>query len=278
MSEIMDARGKQNLGIVDFLARAIFFINSNRFQISSETALARILKIEFDNTLIKYRAANRENVEELKELQKNLEPIGWQLAELELERIDYSLEKLFENIDEHENKLKDLYDFSDPRRLTAWSIIYEGLKIWEYAAQKFGILWLIPSYEEFTEIMKKIEQSTIETKTDNIDDFIQWWMMWKVNNTYTDQFKLTQVRGKNIIFTDKAIECNGKIYRGDVITSVVLREYQKEKNYKIDDLSDIAKTVGYKMKIDKDKLMKPWKIGSKTTWGVFIPNNYFTFK
>jgi len=278
MSEMMDSRGTSSLGFVDFLSRAALFMNSNRFQITSETDLARYLKIEFDISRIKDRAENRNNVEELKGLLKKLDPIGWELAELELERIDYSLEKLLKNIDEHENNLKDLYEFSDPRRLTAWSIIYEGLKTWEYAAEKFGVLWLIPSYEEFSKIIKITEESTSETKTENIDDFMHWWEMWKSRNTKTDIFKSTITLGKDELWADKLMVYKGKKYRGDVVTAVILREYQQGKDFKIDNLSDIAKTISYKMKIDKERLYKVWKIGGKSKWGVFIPNNYFTFK
>ena len=49
-------------------------------------------------------------------------------------------------------ELKKLYKgFIDPRRATAWAIVYEGLKIWELASKKYELEWRAPPYTDFVE-------------------------------------------------------------------------------------------------------------------------------
>jgi len=278
-------RGTPDLGIIEFLSRGVLGINCNRFKINDESVLVRILKIEFDNTCVSERGGNPEKVEELKHIIDQLEPIGWRLIEIELEDLKYSFDELLRRISVHETNLKERYSkFIDPRRVATYAAIYEGLKIWELAASKWGVDWRAPSYDDFvTQVVDKVERSTEEAGEPAIVDFFHWWEMWKVKNTRKEYLRDDDLEkvivGKGEIWTDgKTIEHGKKTYEGEVITGTVLREYKADKQAKIDSLPDVAKAVEQKTGIPKAKLLKPWDIEGNTRWAVFIPKDIWKFK
>lgn len=284
---ICNLRGTPDLEFKEFHSRAVIGINSNRFKITNKTTLVRILKIEFDTSILASRAGNEQQVDDLNKTLSELKPIGWRLAELEIEDLEKSFHRLLERIGTHESEFKKLYKkFVDPRRATAWAIIYEGLKIWELASIKYGLEWRAPSYEEFTkDVIDKIETSTRETGETPIADFLHWWKMWKVKNKsvkktrvgYDDYFLEEKTTGEGEIWAEKKELEHDKKYNGDVITKVIIREYRKDKHYSIDSLADIAKTIQLVTGIPKDKLLKTWRIGSDTVWGVFIPDDMWKY-
>ncbi len=57
-----------------------------------------------------------------------------------------------------------------------------------------------------------------------------------------------------------------------------MREYKKDKDSKIDNLADIAKTVTHLTGMPKEEIHEHWNIGNDTKWGVFIPNNIWKYK
>ena len=279
---ICSIRGTPEQGMNEYLSRAVLAVNGNRFRINDKPVMVRVFKIEFDMNAIKGRA-DEKATNELMEVLSKLRPIGWRLAELELDAVEYSLDKMLERINTYEQELRKLYHrWVDPRRATAWAITYLGLKIWELASIKHGLDWRAPSYDEFVEqVVAKVESSTRETGETPIADFLHWWEMWKVRNVRRKSESngdgnyetWDEIIGINKIWTAKRFEFGGEEYAGDVITNAVLREYKKDKESKIDSLADIAKTVAMKTGISKDVLLKSWDFGGTTKWGVFIPSD-----
>ena len=273
---ICNIRGTPDQGVIQYLSRAILGVNSNRFRINNETVLVRILKIEFDTSVVGNRAGNEIEVEKLTKTISELCPIGWRLIELYLDEIQHSMDVLLERISKHEKAFKKLYkNFIDPRRATAWATIYEGLKVWEIATKKFGIEWNAPSYEEYViQVIDKIETTTRETGETPIDDFMHWWEMWKTLHMdrvrYDDSFVDTP-KGIGVLWDEKTLEYKGEIHYGNVITGAILREYKKEKESKIDSLADIAKAITLHTGIPKIEILKGWRIGEKNKWCVFVP-------
>lgn len=271
---LCNIRGTPEQGMIQYLSRAVLGINSNRFSITSEHVLVRVLKIEFDASLVGFRAGNDSKVDELSEKIGELEPIGWRIAEIYLEDIKNSMDILLERIDGHEKKIKKLTSFTDPRRPIAWAVLYEGLKIWECAAKKFEIEWQAPSYEDFvTKVIDKIEKSTEDTKEAPLDDFLNWWSLWKVLHVdrvrYNEEF-IDTPKGKDVLWAEKKLEWKDVSFQGEVVTGAILREYQKEQKTTLDNLADIQKAITQKTGIPKNKLLTAWKIGGKSKWGCFI--------
>ncbi len=281
---ICNIRGTSDQGINRFLSRAVLGINCNRFGITDHSVLVRILKIEFDGTCVSQRGGNSKKVEEIKQIMNKLKPIGWRLVELELEDLKYSFDELSRRLDYHETELKKVYEkFIDPRRVITYASIYEGLQVWQRAAEKYEVKWKAPSYTEFaTDVIDKIERSTEEAGELSIHDFIHWWEMFKAKNTRKvyveggDSYK--EIVGEDIIWTNATLDVSEKSYPGDAITGVILREYKGDKQAKIDSLSDIAKAIEQLTGIPLKSLYKPWKIGGKTQRAVFIPSDIWKFK
>jgi len=275
---LCNIRGTPEQGIIQYLSRAILGINSNSFKIHSENVLVRILKIEFDTSVVGDRAGNETEVESLTETISELYPIGWRLIELYLDEIQYSMDVLLERISKHEKAFKKLYkNFIDPRRATAWAVMYEGLKVWEHAAKKFGIEWTAPPYENYVEkVIDKIETTTRETGETPIEDFMQWWEMWKtlhVDRVRDDEGFIDTPKGKDVIWAEKTLDWEGKTFSGDVITGAVLREYKNDKKSKIDNLADLQKAITIKTSLPKLRLLTSWKIGREPKWGLFLPDD-----
>jgi len=273
---ICNIRGTPDQGVIQYLSRALIGVNSNRFRINNETVLVRILKIEFDTSVVGNRAGNETEVEKLTETISELYPIGWRLIEIYLDEIQHSTDVLLERISKHEKAFKKLYkNFIDPRRATAWATIYEGLKVWEFATKKFGVEWHVPSYEEYVEkVIDKIETTTRETGETPIDDFMHWWEMWKtlhVDRVRDDEGFIDTPKGIGVLWDEKTLDWKGEIHYGDVITGAILREYKKEKESKIDSLADIAKSITLHTGIPKIEILKGWRIGKKNRWCVFVP-------
>jgi len=281
---ICNIRGTPEQGIKTFLSRGVLGINCNRFGITEESVLVRILKIEFDGTCVSRRGGSPKKVEELKQIMNRLKPIGWRLVELELENLNYSFDELARRLNYHEKELKKVYEnFIDPRRVITYAAIYEGLKIWELAANKYGIEWHTPSYEDFaTKIIDKIESTTGEAGELSIYDFVHWWEMWKAKNTrkvQTEKGSYTETIGENMIWISHELKtADEKKYPGDLITGTILREYKADKQSKIDSMSDIAAAVEQQTGIRKKDLYKPMWVGGATQRTVFIPSDIWKFK
>jgi hypothetical protein len=170
----------------------------------------------------------------------------------------------------------------DPRRYTAWAVIYEGLKIFELASIKFNLEWRAPSYEGFVkDVINKIEGFCKETTVSALSDFVDWWSMWKVNPHHLMYVGETCVWGKTLKY-------NSKKYTGDLITPAILREYSKDKNAMVDNLSDLATEIESITGIPKDELLKNWhfktiegKDGKKKSvakHSLFIPQDIRKFR
>jgi hypothetical protein len=282
---ICNIRGTPDQSVTEYHSRAVLGINCNRFKINEESVLVRILKIEFDNTLVSERGGNPERVDELKQILDQLRPIGWRLVDLELEDLKFSFDELIKRIGAHAANLKKRYrNFIDPRRVDTYAVMYEGLKIWERASIKYGLKWRTPSYDNFiTDVIDKIERTTEESGEPVVVDFFHWWEMWKVKNTRKVYMEgggfCSEIIGEDIIWTGtKTIEHGDKKYKGDVVTGAILREYKGDRQSKIDSLSDIAKVIEQQTGIPKDTLYKRWYIGENTRWGVFTPVDIWKFK
>jgi hypothetical protein len=278
---LCNIRGTPEQGVIQYLSRVILGVNSNRFGITSEQVLVRIFKVEFDTSVVAKRAGNDAEVESLTEAIADLHPIGWRLIEIYLDEIQYSIDVLLERISKHEKTLKNLYkNFIDPRRATAWAVLYEGLKVWECAAKKFGIGWCAPSYEKYVkEVIDKIETSTKETGETPIEDFMHWWSMWKtlhVDRVRYDEGFVDTPKGKDILWAEKTLEWKGENCYGDVITGAILREYKKEKGSLVDNLASLQKTITQKTGLPKNRLLTTWKIGNTSKWGLFLPDSLTT--
>jgi len=269
---VCSSRGTSELKSQEYKSRAVLGITTNTFKIKNKSAMARILKVEYDSSKVSERGGNREQVEKLKSILSKLKPIGWRLIELELESLDNSFEVLLTRLDKHESEIAKLYpDMDDPRRYGAWAVVYEGLKIWELASKEFGLEWKAPSYEDFVDdVVKKVEGFGQETEVSPIYDFLDWWDMWKSN-----AYNLTYIG--EIYQKGKIIHIGGKEYTGDVITTAILREYKKDKNAMVDNLADLATSIQAITGIPKSKLHKSWNFGETkdektiTKWGLFIP-------
>ncbi|OYT62334.1 hypothetical protein B6U81_01115 [Thermoplasmatales archaeon ex4484_30] len=271
-SEIQDRRGTPNLGSRRYFSRGTFIFTGNKFPIAGKPKLVRFLKIEF-NEGKKLDRTKKENRTALYHAMKRLKPIGFKLVELELERIDYDIEKLIANIDKHAGEIENIFGvFEDGRRATAWGIVYEGLKIWEYACRKYGVKWSVPRYDDFVKnVVRKIEADTFESKELPAEDFIAWWQAWKARNVvkaydYEDYI----IKGKGKIWDEKQIEINGREIEGDIITNAILREYKKDKG-EIETMPDLAKGISLLYGIPYNWIYKVWKIGGKSAKAVFIP-------
>ena len=168
----------------------------------------------------------------------------------------------------------ELYpDISDPRRYTAWATVYEGLKIWEIASSKFNLEWRAPSYEEFVNnVVKKIEEFGKKSEISALSDFLDWWELWKAD--YKNSVYIGEIfaRGKKVAIDLKA-------YTGDIITTPILREYNKDKNAMVNNLGDLATEIQVITGISKEELHKNWNISkNKTKHGLFIPYDIRKFR
>ncbi len=274
---LCNVRGRADQTSAQFLSRAVLGINSNRFPVMGENTLVRIFKDEFDASVIDGRAGSDDRVEQLSETLNRLTPIGWRLAEIELEDVNHSLDILLERIANHEKEIRRLYtDFFDPRRAVAWSAIFEGLKIWESSAIKYGLEWRAPSYEDFVKnVIDHIETSTKDAREPPVMHFLRWFEMWQVQNItriYFDSGQSEeQIRGINNIWAQDKELPNKPEYRGDIITSAITHEYQQTKNSKIDKVADIAKAINVITGIPVKELVGSWKIGGRSRYGVFLP-------
>jgi len=280
---ICSSRGNQELKLSDYKSRAVLGITTNTFKPTSKSMLARIFKIEFDGTKVSTRGGNKDQVNKLRDTISKLEPIGWRLVELELERYDFDYNALLKQIEEYRNKISDLYpDISDPRRLNSWAIIYEGLKLWEYASIKYGCEWRAPTLEVFiNDVVKKIELFGEESEESPLNDFLDWWEMWKANLRNLIYLHELYTAGKTIFHGDKK-------YDGDVITTSILRIYKSEKGAQVSSMGDLATAIQSVTGIPKEELLKNWafktekeKDGSTkriSKHGLFIPCDIWKFK
>lgn len=272
-SEIQDKRGTPNLGSRRYFSRGTFVFTGNKFPITGKPKLVRFLKIEF-NEGKKLDRTRKENRISLYYEIKKLKPIGFRLVKLELERIGYDIENMVNNIHSHAAEIENIFGvFEDGRRATAWGIVYEGLKIWEYACRKYGVEWNTPNYEEFvTNVVKKVEASTFESKEIPAEDFIAWWESWKAKNiirVYATGDVI--IKGKGKIWDEKTPEINGKEVVGDIITNAILREYRRDGG-ELQTMPELAKGISLLFGIPYNSVYKVWKIGGKSMKGVFIPH------
>jgi hypothetical protein len=272
------SRGTSKLKDVEYLSRAILGITSNRFRIKDAITLVRIFKIEFDATKEGERSLTQNN-DAVSKLLSQMKPFGWNLIAEELDHVGHSLGVLIDNIDKHVKEIRKYAEqFNDPRRPFMWGYCYEGLLIWERTAIKHGLACRAPTYEEFAKgIVEPVEGTSTKTRTLPVADFIHWWEMWKVKNkrqTRTDEHEwIDTIIGEGEIWEGKTLSHKGKDYVGDVITDAILREYQKEKDYQIDNLIDIAQYIMSLTGIPKNELTKTWRFNPKgSVWGVFIPH------
>lgn len=283
-SYIAGTRGRQNLTTEVFLSRVCPVITSNRFSIKSKNTMMRILKIEYDSKKAIERK-KEENTDRIAELLNSMEPIGWGITQTIVDYHKKDFEELVSSIEKTGNELRKHTTFIDPRRPFAWGVIYEGLKCWGRLAEEYDIDWETPTIEEFAEkVVAPIEKTTSETGTAPVAHFANWWNMWKVRNTRTkhdridgDSISTDTVLGTGKIWCEKEITIGDNVYKGDVITTAVLQEYQKEREHSIDDLKELGKSVSDIIGVPTDEVYKVWNLGDKKALGVFIPHNISQF-
>jgi hypothetical protein len=276
-------RGQADLTKRFYKSRSTLGITTNQFRIKSKNTMVRIIKVEFDSTKVSERKLDNEQVKQVKNILSKLKPIGWRLAELELESIDYLPENLISRIENHESKFMEHCEgIDDPRRYTAWAVIYEGLKICELPCIKFNLEWRAPTYKDFVkDVINKIEGFGKETTISALSDFVAWWNIWKANKynlVYTGQLWMP---GKRIKHKDSE-------YKGDIVTDEIMRLYRNDKNAMVDNLRDLATEIQSITGIPDSKLRKGWGFGtikgndgkkkSVTKHGLFIPYDIRKFR
>ncbi len=281
-SPIQDSRGTPNLGSRQYWSRATFFFTGNKFPITSKSGLIRMLKIEFDMGAKRQRQDKQQRIA-LKNCRKQLKPVGWRLAEMELEAIDGSLSTLEALIDRHADRIEEAVGvFADPRRATEWGVVYEGLKVWELAAQRYGLKCRAPSYTDFARnVVGPIEMTTFESLELPAEDFINWWQSWKVNHTVKKIEEPTgivdyETKGKGEIWAEKTIDYDGETISGDIVTNPILKEYRDRavKEIPISSMPELAKGISALTGIPHKELYGTWYMGIENRQkGVFIPNN-----
>lgn len=270
-------RGRPNQRVKNYSSRACLGINANRFRITDSTVLVRILKIPFDKKQHE-RRGSIEHSKKILSIINQMKPIGWELTRLELERVEYDINTLVKRIRDHEQKFSSFYDgWTDPRRITSWAVCYEGLKMWELAAEKTGCEWRAPTYVSFiNNVIKIIEEDTADSGDTPLSDFLSWWEMWKTEHTVKttiDENLSEEIKGLGTIFARKTLTVDGTDYRGDVVTTDVLSKYQKQREYKLDSLKEIGDEIKSIMGIDN--AYRTWKIGDKAKRGCFIPDDLY---
>jgi len=277
-SPYQDKRGTPHLGSRDYLSRATLAFTSNHFPIKRKALLVRLIKVEYDAKALEQRK-DKKQIEVVDELRKKLKPIGWRLVELELQRIHSDISVLIKNVQGHASVFRSkLHRIEDSRRPLDWAVIYEGLKIWERAAEKFKIDWQAPTYDEFIdEVILPNEAATFESLELPAEDFMSWWQMWKVKNILRDMYD-TETKGKGDVWCPKTLKYNDVDYIGDVVTNSVIQEYVKEKQTTtttpINNLATLGKAISSMTDLPYELVYKVWKGGDFkiSTKGTFIPH------
>jgi len=271
---LQDARGTGSLGSRPYWSRAVLGFSGNYFPTKRKALLVRFITVEFDRTALKERR-KLENRKRLKAVERQLKPIGWRVVEAEIEAVK-TAEELVRRIEEHEERIEEVYpgSFEDPRRAGIWAVVYEGLQAWQRLAEKLGVDWQAPSYEEFVdEVVIKIEADAFAQVEAPAAQFIAWWHGWKA----THEDGMGNIKGEDKIWRFTTLKYNGEEIQGDVITRALLDIYERENKHKgslaVLTLGNLAKGIESLYGIPYEELHKAWRIGGKVQKGCFIPSD-----
>ncbi len=275
---LQDIRGKPNLGSRQYWSRAVLGFTGNYFPVKRKATLVRFVAVDFNRNKAKERRGKKKD---LRLAMKKLKPIGWKIAEIEVNELDSSISNLIDQIEKHEYNLDEKYagGFTDPRRSKSWAIIFEGLRLWGVVAKTYNVDWSPPTIDEFIEtVVSPNETRAFENVEVPAEAFISWWESWcaknKENITIGDDYNkktVKEVKGKNDIWREACAEN----YSGHVITKAVLSLYEQDNKHKvflpINTLTDLGKGIAALYGLNMSKIYKDWKFGRKTLKGVFIP-------
>jgi len=217
-------RGKGDLTIKRYLSRAVLAFSCNYLPIKDKATLIRLIVVNFDERAVAERRllANRQK---LRGLVRDLQSIGWALAELAAEHYK-TADTLIECLNCHEEQLEKLCSFKDPRRARVWAVVYEGLKIWELAARTLGVNWQAPNYEEFARnVVIPNESTQFEDAETILDLFITWFEGYLASLPESDGVK----RGEGEIWRYHSWKLtNGEELRGYDVTASIMHLFEKD--------------------------------------------------
>jgi hypothetical protein len=269
---LQDKRGASDKSTQIYYSRLIGIFTGNGFPITGNPDLVRIFRVEFDMNK-KPERINPKKSKTLLKLVRQLRPIGFRFVENELNDLKYDLNELINRAEKYGDDIVGHYGkFSDARRPTAWGFIYEGLKAWERVCKKYEVDWTAPAIKKFTnDVVKIIEGFTFESKEIPVEDFLDWFENYKdkdgeklLGKTWLDNHNL-EVKGKN--------------YYGYVITSPVLKAYNRTtKHSEIKNMGDLARSISALSGLPLNEIYegKVFKFGDKTKRGVFLENKIFS--
>jgi len=269
-SPLQDKRGSSNRTNQIYFSRLVGYFTGNGFPIKGKSELVRFLRVEFDGKrwIDVTKEEKQKQSSELNSSIQKLSPIGYRLVEYELNDLDYDINELINRIRRNSNDIVKVYngEFQDVRRSTNWGIVYEGLKAWERICKEYGINWICPTIDEFcNDIIGEIEPVTFESKEMPVDDFLDWLESFIVGSVGD--------REEDNTWMYHTIEYNGEKYNGIVITSSVLKRYEKATKYcEIKNMGDLARSVSRYKGIPVSEIYDPrrFKLGGRTKKGVFI--------
>lgn len=265
-NHMQDKRGTSSGKSRLYYSRLIACFTGNGFPIKTKSELVRFLRIEFD-ILMKDQRSNREKSRELNKLIESMRPLGFRIVESELQDLNYSIDELIRRIERYADEIVASYDgaFFDQRRPAAFGLIYEGLKVWERLCIAYGVEWLAPSIKEFVDcVVKPIEESTFELKELPVDDFLDWFELFKI---------MDKERCKGTTWKPHTLKLEYQDYDGIVITNPILKQYIKtNKSGNIKNMGDLARWISSLSGLSMDDIYKKrrFKLNGRTKNGVFI--------
>jgi len=272
---LQDARGTGSLGMRPYWSRAVLGFSGNCFPTRRKALLVRFIMVEFDRSSLRERR-KLENRKRLKNIVKQLKPIGWHLIKAEINTVN-TVEKLIERIESHEERIEELYsgNFEDPRRAMIWAVVYEGLQAWQRFAEQMKVNWQAPDYEEFVnEVVTVIEANAFAQVEAPVAQFIAWWHAWKATHTsHVDGVEV--IKGHGEIWREYEVMVDGKKINGDVVTRAVLDLYERENRHRgglaVLTLGDLNKGVEALYGIPASSLPASARISGKKFKVAFVP-------
>jgi len=281
---LISSRGKPDLTQVRYHSRLTPIFTGNDVKAKRPETLKRMFIIHFDE----FRAESEEyeeNSKKIRDLLKNLKPVGFQLMEFSCQVIK-TKENLYNLIRAITNRLTEVYKFEDVTKSESWAVIYMGLVLWHKFCKKYGINWELPKPEEFAEkVIRRVEGSTWGEVEEAAIAFRDWFEGWLVKNTVYNKdetgLAIKRIKGEDKIIKYEFVEnSKGEKIFGYWITNTVLQEYTRDARAMdlppISNLKRLAESVSQTFDIPIEKIARekggmPKWIGSKTRIATFIP-------
>jgi hypothetical protein len=275
-SRFQGKRGNPDKTSRIYHARLVPCFTGNSFNIKGRSNLVRFFRVEFN--IAKKQQRSRQDISlKLWTEVDSLRPIGFKLVESELKSINYSLDDLCNRIREYGKQIADEYgEFCDSRRAPAWGVVYEGLKAWERICDDNLVEWKAPPIKDFVrDVVRKVEAFTFETKLIPLEDFLEWFMDYRVLDVSSNGVSKTE----NIQWKTYSLKTLGKNeIDGYVVTAPIIKRYNRDNpEGAITNLGDLARCVVQKTGLNIEAIYETrrFKIGEMTRKGVFIPDSLF---